>query len=135
MSTRVQGEPVGAVKASLVALLADENIVARIATHNVPEDWTVADRTPLVLVADDGGPVLWPIKSDHTIRVSVGSDDVQASRRIARKCLGHILDNLPEGLSHIRPNGTALIEVRDSKTGADFASGTVTAVIKTEIID
>lgn len=132
--TRVQGEPVDAVKASLAALLADEDPVPRIATHKWPKDWTLDERRPLVLVADDSGPVDWPVKSSHTIRITVGSDDVPTSRRIARRCLGHILDNLPEGLAHIRGNGTALTEAQHSQTGADLASGTVTAVIRTEDI-
>lgn len=134
MTTRVQGEPVDAVKASLVAFLATEDPVPRIATHKWPKDWTLDEKRPLVLVADDGGPVLWPIKSDHTIRITVGSDDIPTSRRIARRCLGHILDNLPEGLAKIRSNGTALTEAQHTQTGADLASGTVTAVIPTEII-
>lgn len=134
MSTRVQGEPVDAVKASIVALLADEATAPRIATHNWPADWT-PDSGPLVLLADDGGGLDYPVKSDHTIRISVGSDDVPTSRRIARKCLGHILANVPEGLAVIRKNGTALTEAKHRATGADIASGTVTAVIRTEIID
>lgn len=132
--TRVQGDPVEAVKASLVALLADETPLPRIATNKWPKDWSLDHKRPLVLVADDGGPVLWPIKSDHTIRISVGSDDVPVSKRLARKCLGHILDSLPEGLEKIRPDGTALTVTQHSATGADVASGTVSAVIRTEII-
>lgn len=123
-----------AVKASLVALLADETIVPRVATYKWPADWTLADKRPLVLIGDDGGSLLWPIKSDHTVRIAVGSDDVQESVRIARRCLGHILANLPEGLEKIRENGTALTVTQDKDTGADVASGTVTAVIRTEII-
>lgn len=135
MTTRVQGEPVDAIKPSLVALLTDEDPVPRIATHKWPKDWSLDDKRPMVLVADDGGPLDWPVKSDHTIRITVGSDDLPNSRRIARKCLGHILDNLPEGLAAIRKNGTALTEAQHSQTGADLASGTVTAVIRTESID
>lgn len=134
MTTRVQGSPVPFVKAAVVAFLAGENIVARVATRKWPKDWTLADGRPLVLIADDGGNVDWPVKSDHTIRITVGSDDANTSERIARKCLGHILANLPEGLAHIRRNGTALITTQHSQTGADLASGTVTAVIRTEII-
>ncbi|MCV7255683.1 hypothetical protein H7J86_26310 [Mycobacterium hackensackense] len=134
MTTRVQGEPVDAVKASLVALLADEAVVPRIATHKWPKDWTLAEARPLVLIADDGGPLDWPVKSDHTIRITVGSDDVPTSRRIARKCLGHILATVPEGLAVVRPFGQALTETQHRATGADLASGTVNVVIRTEII-
>lgn len=132
--TRVQGEPVNAVKAALIAHLADEPVAPRIATHNWPKDWSLDDQVPLVLIADDGGPVLWPVKSDHTIRITVGSDDVPTSRRIARKCLGHILATVPEGLAAVRKFGTALNETKHRATGADLASGTVTVVIRTEII-
>lgn len=132
--TRVQGLPVDAVKAALVSYLADQSIVARVATRKWPKDWTLAEGRPLVFIADDGGGLDWPVKSDHTIRITVGSDDAQNSEQIARKCLGHILANLPEGLEHIRQNGTALTTAQHSQTGADIASGTVTAVIRTEII-
>lgn len=131
---RVPGEPVDPVKASLVALLADEDPVPRIATHKWPENWSLADQQPLVLVADDGGPMLWPIKSVHTIRISVGGDDIPTVRRIAHRCIGHILANLPEGLEKILPDGTALTETQHTATGADVASGTVTAVIRTRIV-
>lgn len=135
MTTRVQGDPVPPVKAAVAAHLADEgeDPMPRIATGKWPKDWKLHD-APLVLIADDGGPVEFPIKSDHTIRITVGSNDLQVSRRLARKCLGHILDSLPEGLVKIRSNGTALIETQHTETGADVASGTVTAVIRTEII-
>ncbi|MCV7230668.1 hypothetical protein [Mycolicibacterium komossense] len=135
MTTRVQGEPVDAIRPALVALLGDEDPVPRIATHKWPKDWSLADKRPLVLVADDGGPVDWPVKSEHTIRITVGSDDIPTSRRIARKCLGHILANLPEGLAAIRNNGpTSLTDAQHSETGADLATGTVPVVIRTETI-
>jgi hypothetical protein len=118
----------------VVELLADEIPEPRIATHKWPLDWSLDDGRPLVLIADDGGGVDWPVKSDHTIRITVGSDDVPTSRRIARKCLGRILAIVPEGLAAIRKNGTALTEAQHTQTGADIASGTVTAVIRTEII-
>lgn len=135
MTTLAQGDPVGPVKAAIVALLADEATAPRIATHNWPGDWSLADNRPLVLIADDGGGLDYPVKSAHTIRISVGSDDVPTSRRIARRCLGHILGTVPEGLGAIRKNGTALTMAKHRATGADIASGTVTAVIRTEIID
>lgn len=132
--TRVIGEPATAVADALRAYVAGLDPLPRIATHKWPANWSLADGRPLVLVADDAGPVDWPVKSDHTIRVTVGGDDVVTVRELARKCLGHILDTLPEGLVKIRPNGTALDETQHSQTGADVASGTVTAVIRTEII-
>lgn len=136
MATRVQGEPVDCVVAALEVFLADEfpDPLPRLAKHKWPANWSLADRRPLVLVADDSGPMLWPVKSDHTIRITVGADDIEVARLIARKCLGHILDNLPEGLAHIRRNGTALIETQHSQTGADVASGTVNVAIRTEIV-
>lgn len=135
MTTRVQGDPVDPVKDVLVTLLADEPSNPRFATHKWPKDWSLADSRPLVLIADDGGPLDYPVKSNHTIRITVGSDDVPTSRRIARRCLGHILGTVPEGLEDIRPNGTALTMAVHRTTGADLASGTVTAVIRTEEID
>lgn len=133
MTTRVQGDPVPPVKAALVAFLADDDPLPRIATRKWPTTWSLADKTPLVFIADDGGDVDWPVKSDHTIRITVGSDDAEVSSAIARRCLGHILDNLPEGLAKVRPNGTALLVTQHKDTGADLASGTVEVVIRTEI--
>lgn len=135
MMTVVQGEPVDAVKASLTALWAGADPLPRIALHKWPQGWSPADGHPLILIADDGGPMLWPVKSEHTIRITVGADDIQVARRIARKCIGHILANLPEGLAHIRREDVnALIETQHTATGADIASGTVDVVIRTEDI-
>ncbi|MCV7208787.1 hypothetical protein H7J75_08945 [Mycolicibacterium canariasense] len=122
------------MKAALVALLADEAPVPRIATHKWPKDWTLDEKRPLVLIADDPGDIDWPVKSEHIIRITVGSDDVPTSSRIARRCLGHILANLPEGLAAIQPFGTAITRTQHRATGADLASGTVNVVIRTEII-
>lgn len=129
--TRVPGDPVPFVKASLVALLTDEDPVPEIATHKWPKSWSLDSGKPLVLVADDGGPLDWPVKSEHEVRITVGGDDVPTVRRIARKCIGHILDNLPEGLAHIRRDGITLTEAQHTATGADLASGTVTVIVRT----
>lgn len=131
---RVIGDPVTPIADALEAFLAPLDPLPRVATHKWPKDWSLADGRPLILVADDGGPFEWPIFSEHTIRITAGGDDVPEVCELARKCLGRILDNLPEGLAHIRENGTALDVTQHSATGADVASGTVTAVIRTTII-
>ena len=131
--TRVPADPIPAAKAAIVALLADETPAPRIATRKWPADWSLADGQPLVLIADDGGPIDWPVLGRHTIRVTVGSGDAVTSGRIARKCIGHLLDSVPAGLADIR-GGTGVIETQHTKTGADLASATVSAAVRTEEI-
>lgn len=122
----VPGNPAPLVKASLVAYLGSDARVVR----DVPDTYKPASG-PVVLVADDGGPLEWPILSKNTIRVTALGNGMDLVRGIAGRCLGHLFDDIPDGLSHIRRNGTTLLEGRDPKTGADFSSFTVTATVRT----
>lgn len=125
----VPGNPAPRVKAALITYLGSEARVVR----DVPDTYKPSSG-PLVLVADDGGPLEWPILSKNTIRVTVMGNGMDLVRGIAGRCLGHIFDDIPDGLSHIRRNGTTLLEGRDPRTGADFVSFTVTATVRTSTV-
>jgi hypothetical protein len=122
----IPGNPAPLVKASLVSFLNGEARVVR----DVPDSY-LPKSGPMVLVADDGGPMEWPVLSKNTIRVTVLGDGMTLVRDLAGRCLGHIFDDIPNGLSHINRNGTTLLEGRDPRTGADFCSFTVTATVRT----
>lgn len=123
---RIPGSPAPLVKADLVAFLTTTARVVR----DVPDKWTPTDG-PLVLVADDGGPLDWPIMSRNTVRITVFAEGKDPARTIALRCAGHLHDNVPAGIAHISRSGTSILEARDPQTGADMASFLVTAAVRT----
>lgn len=123
---RIPGSPAPLVKADLVAFLTTTARVVR----DVPDKWTPTDG-PLVLVADDGGPLDWPIMSRNTVRITVFAEGKDPARTIALRCAGHLHDNVPAGIAHIFRSGTSILEARDPQTGADMASFLVTAAVRT----
>jgi hypothetical protein len=131
-TTRVPGDPKPAVKAALLTYFGDE---ARVAAE-VPDDWDLATGGPLLTVYDDGGPLNWPILSLHIVRVTVWGNGQDLVKLIARRAAGFLHDNIPEGLEDIHTTkGTAIITTRDPDTGADLASFTVTATVRTETVN
>lgn len=127
--TTVPGNPAAPVKASLVTYLGSDARVVR----DVPDTYKPTSGA-LVLVADDGGPMQWPIKSDNIVRVTAMGNGMDLVRGIAGRCMGHLFEHIPTGLAHIKRNGTTLLEGRDPKTGADFCSFTVTAAVRTATV-
>lgn len=123
---KVPGSPAPLVKAALVAFLTTTARVVR----DVPDKWTPA-AGPVVLVADDGGPLSWPVMSRNIVRVTVFAEGKDAARTIALRCVGYLHDNTPAGITHIFRDGTSILEARDPQTGADMASFTVTATVRT----
>lgn len=106
--------------------------LCRISVEHVPADWRLLDGRPLVTVYDDGGPETWPIKRDPTIRVTVRANGDDLARRIARRLHGYLHENRPTGIAHIfRERGSSFLTARDKDTGADMASFTVTAAVRT----
>lgn len=133
MTARVLGDPKQPVKVALLALFAgDAAPVPRVATE-VPKDWNLESGVPLVTVHDDGGPLQWPIMSRNIIRVTVRAAGNPLARTIAGRAAGELHDNVPAGLENIRLIGTALTEAFDTDTGADLASFTVTATVRTTV--
>lgn len=124
------GDPKPAVKDALATYFGAD---ARVATE-VPSDWLLLSGVPLVTVHDDGGPFNWPIMSKHIIRVTVRGNGNPLVRQLARRAAGELHTNVPAGLEDIhKTKGTAIIEARDPDTGADLASFTVTATIRTSV--
>lgn len=125
----IPGNPAAAVKSSLVTYLGADARVVR----DVPNTYTPSSG-PLVLVADDGGPLRWPILSKNVVRVTVFGNGMDLVRGIAGRCMGHVYDGIPADVVHIKRGGTTLLEGRDPKTGADFASFTVNTTARTAAI-
>jgi hypothetical protein len=126
-----QGDPKPPIKDALAAFFATDGY--RVAAE-VPKDWVLATSPPLVTVHDDGGPLNWPILSRNMIRVTVRAAGNPLARTIAMQASGYLHDNIPAGIADIhRTGGTAIIEAFDTDTGADLASFTVNATVRTVI--
>jgi hypothetical protein len=121
----IPGNPAPLVKTSLMTYLGSDARVVR----DVPDLWKPADG-PVVLVADDGGPLKWPIMSRIVIRVTVFANGKDTARLLAGRCIGHLQENRISGLVVFR-SGTSILEARDPKTGADMASFTVPTTVRT----
>lgn len=129
-AVRIQGDPKPPIKAALATFFGT---IARVATE-VPKDWVLATSPPLVTVHDDGGPLNWPILSRHMVRVTVRAAGQPLARSVAKRASGYLHDNTPAGIEDIhRTAGTAIIEAFDTDTGADLASFTVNATVRTEV--
>ena len=123
--TRVQADIIPAIKTWLDARINDADV-----RLNVPEKWTISSN-PVLVIADDGGPVKWPIKSQHTIRLTAygsGRTQVRAIVSIAAGLLG---EGRPSGVASINSDMGGILDARDSATGAFLASVLVTAQAST----
>jgi hypothetical protein len=110
--------------------------VVRVVAEQVPDPdgpspWTPDTDAPLVTVHDDGGPEQWPIKRDPIIRVTVRARGLPLAKKVATWAQGHLHEHVPAGLAYVSRNGAGLVTGRDSDTGADLASFTVTATLTT----
>jgi len=95
----------------------------------VPPEWTPA-AAPRVVVFDDSGPVLWPVTTSPTLRVTVWSDGRDRSRRIAGMCLGVLLAHRIPGIASIT-DPTLLVEDTDPHNQGVMCSFTVRALART----
>lgn len=123
--TRVQADIIPAIKTWLAERINDAEV-----RLNVPEKWTPGSGAVLV-VADDGGPVQWPIKSQHTIRLTAygaGRTQVRTITAIAAGLLGY---GRPPGIASIDSDMGGILDTRDPATGAFLASVLITAHAKT----
>lgn len=96
---------------------------------DLPDGWSLGDR-PVIIIADDGGPVVWPIKSRHTIRVTGWGEDRVAIRRMVAVAVGNLHGARLPGLVVSKQSG-AIIEARDPDTGARLASALMTINART----
>ncbi|WP_280224932.1 hypothetical protein [Nocardia farcinica] len=95
----------------------------------LPPDWTI-EHAPAVVVFDDSGPVLWPVTTAPTLRVTVWSDSRSRSRLIAGRCLGVLLTHRISGIASIT-DPTGLVEDTDDHNRGRMASFTVRAITRT----
>lgn len=92
------------------------------------DDWELGDNPELV-VFDDSGPLdQWPVVTRPTIRVTTWTTGRDVS--IVNRVLGLMLCTSIPGIAQVLP-GTAVIETRDSSSGADLASFTVRTRVRT----
>lgn len=105
-----------------------------IVADEVPEDWQAApDAKTLITVADDGGPTLWPVWSEPLIRVTVHAYGKQTAKLWRAVALGVLMARVPSGMA-IGKTGIGYTDGRDPDTGADMASFTVRATVRTQVI-
>ena len=123
--TRVQADIVPAIKDWLAERIQDAQV-----RLNVPDKWTPADG-PILVVADDGGPTLWPIKSQHIIRLTSYAAGRTEARSIVTLAAGLLGDGRPAGVASIGSDMGSVLDSRDSNTGAMLASVLMTAHAKT----
>ena len=95
----------------------------------LPSGWKLGSN-PVLVVADDGATMgMWPAATDPTIRcTSWTSGRITA---YAYAAMSRLLSARIEGVAAIRP-GTAFLEARDSSTGADLISFTVSTRVRTQ---
>lgn len=126
---RVPGDASPAVKAALAAFFG----AAVRVVDEVPTGWDAAVDAPLMVVSDDGGPTIWPIWSEPLIRTTVYANGRQTAKDLRRTATGALFANVPAGM-HIQRTGIGYTDARDPDTGADLASFTIGATVRTEVI-
>jgi len=119
--TRVQADIIPAIKTWLDAQINNADV-----RLNVPEKWTTSS-TPVLVIADDGGPVKWPIKSQHTIRLTAYGSGRSQVRALVSKAAGLLGEGRPPGVASINSDMGGILDARDSATGAFLASVLLTA--------
>lgn len=127
---RVMGDAVPPIKARLAAFWGASVRIA----DEVPDDWSVDVDVPLIVVADDGGPTDWPVMSHPLVRCTVYANGKQTAKHYRRVSMGALLGSPVPGVAHIRRTGIGYTDARDPDTGADMASFTVPATVRTEVI-
>lgn len=123
--TRVQADILPAIRDWL-----DVRISTAAVRLNVPDKWTPSDGAILV-IADDGGPTMWPIKSQHTIRLTSYAAGRTQARSITARAAGLLGDGRPPGVASIDSDMGAILDARDPNTGAMLASILLTAQART----
>lgn len=122
--TRVQADIIPSIKDWLnTRVEADVRL-------NVPEKWLPANG-PILVVADDGGPTMWPIKSQHTIRLTAYAAGRTEARAIVTLAAGLLGMGRPPGVHHIDSEMGSVLDARDSNTGAVLASVLLTGHART----
>lgn len=107
--------------------------VVLVAAEEAPTDpaWQLLSDPPMLTVHDDGGPTQWPVLRRPTIRVTAHARGLPTAKRVAARAESHLHSIIPAGLAAVSRNGAGFVTARDSDTGADLASFTVTATVAT----
>ncbi|MFN6543915.1 hypothetical protein [Mycolicibacterium nivoides] len=127
--TRVQADIVPGIQDWLAA--QDLGTTVRVRT-SMPANWKPTDG-PLLIVADDSGPVRWPIKSQHTVRLTAYAAGRTEARRIVSLAAGKLAESKPRpaGIANISGDMSGVLDAKDKETGAMLASVLLTAHAKT----
>lgn len=126
--TRIQTDPATAVRDWLrTQSIGADQVELVVSTGWMPRTGT------LLIVSDDGGPVLLPVKSQHTIRLTGYADGRTKARRIATLAAGKLAESRPRpaGIAYVDPDMGAVLDARDKETGAWLASVLVTVQART----
>lgn len=125
--TRVQADVADAVKEWFAA----QDIGAH-AALTVPANWNPRAGA-LLIVADDGGPTLLPVKSRHTIRLTAYAAGRTEARSVAALAAGKLAASRPrpQGIAHINSDVGGVLDARDKETGAYLASVLITVTART----
>ncbi|PPJ31909.1 hypothetical protein C5E45_32990 [Nocardia nova] len=124
----VPDDPLVPFEEFLAARLAAKFANVRVA-QNLSEGWQPGS-PPEVVLADDSGPMRYPVETLPQVRVTVWADGRTNARAIAGHALGLLLCVKVPGIAKVLP-GTLLIDDRDDRTGGWFASFTVRTRVRT----
>lgn len=135
---RVPGDAVPPIVAHLeaAAALSGVRVAYEMPDPQGQDPWRVdADpEVPLIVVSDDSGPTVWPIMSTPLIRITCYARGKQTAKALRRRAMGVVMAGPIAGLAHIDKTGLGYVDTFDPNSGADMASFTVTATVRTEII-
>lgn len=125
--TRVQADTADAIQDWLATQAVGAAVVLAL-----PAGWIPRNGAQLI-VADDGGPVLWPIKSRHTIRLTAYAAGRTEAMGIVTLAAGKLAGSRPRpaGVAHVSSDIGAVIVGRDKETGAWLASVLMTVNART----
>ncbi|CAM3038672.1 hypothetical protein [Skermania piniformis] len=128
----VPTDPLPALREFLAERWAERDPRPRVAL-NLSSDWT-RHTGPEVVLADDSGPMRWPVETLPQLRVTVYAGGRSIARDVAGVTLGWLLCLRVPGIAKILP-GAALIDARDPDTTGHVASFTVRARVRTHELD
>ena len=123
--TRVQADILPAIKTWLDARISTADV-----RLNVPDKWMPANGA-LLVISDDGGPTMWPMNSQHTIRLTAYAAGRTQAREIVALAAGLLGDGRPAGVASVNSDMSSILDARDRNTGAVLASVLMTAHSRT----
>lgn len=118
-------DPLGPIK----DFLGDE-LDMRVVKETLPTDWTPEASGPVVVIADDSGPMRWPVATKPLVRVTAWGRGRTQVVDLAGTAIGLLLCKPIDGIASVTP-GTAVVADRDGKTGGWFATFAVNTTVRT----